>query len=214
MIILALQHTPEFIAASAVGSLIANAACALFALTYAALAQNHSLRASLGGAFLVWLGTVFLLRLVDWSATGAAILNAVIYPIAIVAARRFRVEGSIKRVELTGRRSCLARRPGDVLRDPRDGGEQLDRLVFFGSIRILSGGDGIVLHHSASAHRGPGGSERCRACAHAADWAGLGFARRALTGSAARGVVVLRDRSVHWSWLERPALARAGMAGR
>ena len=53
MIILALQHTPEFIAASAVGSLIANAACALFALTYAALAQNHSLRASLGGAFLV-----------------------------------------------------------------------------------------------------------------------------------------------------------------
>ena len=32
MIILALEHPPEFIAASAVGRLIANAACALFAL--------------------------------------------------------------------------------------------------------------------------------------------------------------------------------------
>jgi uncharacterized membrane protein (GlpM family) len=112
MIILALEHPPEFIAASAVGSLIANAACALFALAYAALAQKHSLRSSLSGAFLVWLGTVFLLRLVDWSATGATILNAVIYPIAIFAARRFRIEGRIKRVELTG--ADLAWRAGLV----------------------------------------------------------------------------------------------------
>jgi uncharacterized membrane protein (GlpM family) len=112
MIILALEHPPEFIAASAVGSLIANAACALFALAYAALAQKHSLRSSLSGAFLVWLGTVFLLRLVDWSATGATILNAVIYPIAIFAARRFRIEGRTKRVELTG--ADLAWRAGLV----------------------------------------------------------------------------------------------------
>jgi uncharacterized membrane protein (GlpM family) len=112
MIILALEHLPEFIAASAVGSLIANAACALFALAYAALAQKHSLRSSLSGAFLVWLGTVFLLRLVDWSATGATILNAVIYPIAIFAARRFRIEGRTKRVELTG--ADLAWRAGLV----------------------------------------------------------------------------------------------------
>jgi uncharacterized membrane protein (GlpM family) len=112
MIILALEHPPEFIAASAVGSLIANAACALFALAYAALAQKHSLRSSLSGAFLVWLGTVFLLRPVDWSATGATILNAVIYPIAIFAARRFRIEGRIKRVELTG--ADLAWRAGLV----------------------------------------------------------------------------------------------------
>jgi uncharacterized membrane protein (GlpM family) len=67
MIILAFEHTPEFIAQSAVGSLIANAACAFFALTYAALAQRRSLQVSLGGAFLVWLGTVFLLRLIDWA---------------------------------------------------------------------------------------------------------------------------------------------------
>jgi uncharacterized membrane protein (GlpM family) len=102
MIILALEHPPAFIAASAVGSLIANAACALFALTYAVLAQRRSLPVSLGGAFLVWFCTVFVLRLVDWSATGAVILNAVVYPIAIIAAGGFRVQGAIKRVEVTG----------------------------------------------------------------------------------------------------------------
>ena len=53
MIILALEHSPQFISQSAVGSLIANAACALFALSYAALAQKHGLQLSLGGAFLV-----------------------------------------------------------------------------------------------------------------------------------------------------------------
>ena len=69
MIILALEHPPEFIAQSAVGSLIANAVCAFFALAYAALAQRRSLQFSLAGAFLVWLAIVFLLRLVEWNAT-------------------------------------------------------------------------------------------------------------------------------------------------
>lgn len=112
MIILALEHSPQFISQSAVGSLIANAACALFALSYAALAQKQSLRLSLGGAFLVWLVTVFVLRLVDWSATGAVMLNAVIYPIAIFAAGSFRVTGAVKRVALTG--ADLAWRAGVV----------------------------------------------------------------------------------------------------
>ena len=112
MIILAFEHPPAFIAQSAVGGLIANAACALFALSYAVLAQKRSLLLSLGGAFLVWLGTVFLLRLVDWSATGAVILNAVIYPIAILAARQFRVAGAVKRVEVSG--ADLAWRAGVV----------------------------------------------------------------------------------------------------
>ena len=169
MIILALEHSAQFISQSAVGSLIANAACALFALSYAALAQKHGLRLSLGGAFLVWLVTVFLLRLVDWSATGAVILNAVIYPLAIVAARRYRIPGAAKRVERDGRRSCLARRRGDVLRDRRHGGEQLDRLLFLGRVRVFSGGHGFVLYHPAAAHRRAGGRERRRACADPAD---------------------------------------------
>ena len=196
MIILALEHPPEFIAASAVGSLIANAACALFALAYAALAQKHSLRSSLGGAFLVWLGTVFLLRLVDWSAEGATILNAVIYPIAIAAAHR-----------------CLACRLGDVLRDPRDGGQQLDWLVFLRRVCVLSGGDGIILHHSPYPHRGSRGRERCRARAHAADRAGAWPACRPCPGGAAGCLVVLCNWLEHRTRLERAALARARLAG-
>lgn len=112
LIILAWEHSPQFIADSAIGSLVANAACALFALTYAALAQRRSLPLSLAGAFLVWLAAVFLARLFDWSASGAVLLNAVIYPIAIYAGSRFRVTGAIKRVSLSA--SDLAWRAGVV----------------------------------------------------------------------------------------------------
>src|SRR5215510_657736 len=40
-IILALEHSPAFIAASATGSFVAGAAVAMFALAYAAMAQRH-----------------------------------------------------------------------------------------------------------------------------------------------------------------------------
>src|SRR5512135_934785 len=83
LIILAWEQPPQFIADGVVGSLIANAACALFALTYATLAQRQALPISIGGALLVWLSAVFLARLVEWNAAGAVVLNAVIYPIAI-----------------------------------------------------------------------------------------------------------------------------------
>ncbi|MGA2565669.1 MAG: hypothetical protein ABSF41_02445 [Pseudolabrys sp.] len=102
MIILAIEHPPAFIAASAVGSMVSNAMVAIFALTYAALAQRRSLAVSLGLAFLVWFGCAALSRLVDWSAAGAVLLNAVVYPVAIFAGRHFRAEGAVKRVELTG----------------------------------------------------------------------------------------------------------------
>ncbi len=59
MIILALEHPPAFIAGSAVGSIVSNAVCAVFALTYAALAQRRSLPVSLGGAFAVWFALAF-----------------------------------------------------------------------------------------------------------------------------------------------------------
>jgi uncharacterized membrane protein (GlpM family) len=112
MIILAIEHPPEFIAASAIGSLIANAVCAAFALTYATLAQKRSLAVSLGGAFAVWLSGAILSRLVDWNATGAVLLNVVVYPLAILAGSRFRAEGAIKHVSLTAR--DLAWRAGVV----------------------------------------------------------------------------------------------------
>ena len=42
-IILAIEHPPSFVAASAIGSLAAGAAVVIFALVYAALAQRHGL---------------------------------------------------------------------------------------------------------------------------------------------------------------------------
>ena len=101
MIILAFEHQPAFIAASAVGSMVSNAVCAIFALTYAALAQRRSLPASLGGAFLVWFGCAAASRLMDWSAASAVLLNAVVFPLAILAGHRFRAERAAQRVNLT-----------------------------------------------------------------------------------------------------------------
>src|ERR1700716_4624847 len=67
-IILALEHPPAFITASAVGSAAANAAVAIFALTYAALAQRQGIVLSIPGATLVWFACAAALRLVDWTA--------------------------------------------------------------------------------------------------------------------------------------------------
>jgi uncharacterized membrane protein (GlpM family) len=103
LIILAFEHPPAFIAASAVGGIVSNAVCAIFALTYAALAQRRTLPISLGGAFLVWFSAAALSRLVDWSAASAILLNAVVFPAAIFAGARFRADGMAKaRVPLSG----------------------------------------------------------------------------------------------------------------
>jgi hypothetical protein len=112
MIILAWQHPSAFIAQSAIGSIVANAIAALFALTYAALAQRRSLAVSLGGAFLIWFGAAFLSRLVEWSAVTAMLSNALVFPATILAGAQFRAEGSIKRVSLSA--GDLAWRAGVV----------------------------------------------------------------------------------------------------
>src|ERR1700694_1778226 len=49
-IILALEHPPAFIAATAIGSFGAGAAVSVFALVYAALAPRHGIVLSIGGA--------------------------------------------------------------------------------------------------------------------------------------------------------------------
>src|SRR5215471_10874849 len=66
-IILALEHPPAFIAAGAVGSMAANAAVAIFALTYATLAQRHGIVLSLAVATFVWFAITAALRLAEWT---------------------------------------------------------------------------------------------------------------------------------------------------
>ncbi len=101
LIILALEHPPEFIAQSVIGSLIANAACAVFALTYATQAQTRSLPTSLFSAFAVWLGAVLMASTVEWNAFSAVLLNVMIYPLTIYLGRKFRSAGQTRRVQLS-----------------------------------------------------------------------------------------------------------------
>ncbi|WP_137042811.1 hypothetical protein [Pseudolabrys sp. FHR47] len=104
MIILAVEHDAHFIAQSVIGSMVANAVVPLSALTFAVLAPRHRLLPSLGGALLVWLGGVFLSRLVPWTAPTALLANAIVYPITITIASHFLGDAKARaRVTLTGR---------------------------------------------------------------------------------------------------------------
>src|SRR5436853_7681734 len=64
-ILLAIEHPPAFIGASAIGSLAAGAAVAIFALSYTVLAQRHGVVVSISVATLIWLAAAAGLRLVD-----------------------------------------------------------------------------------------------------------------------------------------------------
>jgi uncharacterized membrane protein (GlpM family) len=71
-IILAVEHPPAFVAAAAIGSMAANAAVAIFALTYTALAQRQGIVLSIAVATLAWFGIAAVLRLVEWTRPPAA----------------------------------------------------------------------------------------------------------------------------------------------
>ena len=66
-IILAIEHPPAFIAASAVGSLAAGAAVSVFALAYAVLAQRHGIVVSITAGDAGVVCRRGALRLVDWT---------------------------------------------------------------------------------------------------------------------------------------------------
>src|SRR6185312_11018535 len=74
-IILAIEHPPSFIAASAIGSLVTGAAVSIFALSYAILAQRHGLLLSLSIATVLWFAVATALRFVDWTPVTAVALN-------------------------------------------------------------------------------------------------------------------------------------------
>ncbi|MFN3656172.1 MAG: hypothetical protein ACK4UO_02815 [Pseudolabrys sp.] len=90
LIILAMEHPPDFVAASAVGSIVSNAICAAFALSYAALAQRQSLLTSLSGAYALWFAAAYASSFIEWTAVRALLLTAVVFPLTIVAGRPFR----------------------------------------------------------------------------------------------------------------------------
>ncbi len=96
-VILAIEHPPAFIAASAVGSMAIGAAVAVFAAVYAVLAQRHGLFLSLGASLLVWFGCAALLRQFDWTPSSALALNAAVYAITVPLSWRYRSSAPPKR---------------------------------------------------------------------------------------------------------------------
>ncbi len=89
-IILAFEHPPAFIAAAAIGSMAANAAVAIFALSYTALAQRHGIVLSIVVATLLWFAIAAALRLVEWTPATALVLNAVVFAFTIPLSARYR----------------------------------------------------------------------------------------------------------------------------
>jgi uncharacterized membrane protein (GlpM family) len=92
-IILAFEHPPAFIAASALGSAAATAAVSIFAYTYSVLAQRHGLVLSLGVAIVVWFIGAAALRLVDWTPLTAFVLDVVVFGITVPLSWRYRTSG-------------------------------------------------------------------------------------------------------------------------
>jgi uncharacterized membrane protein (GlpM family) len=172
-IILALEHPPAFIAASAIGSMAANAAVAIFALTYAALAQRHGIVLSLTVATFVWFAITAALRLAEW--TPAATLTLKCDRLCF----HHPALGALPR-----RRGAEGRRQAEPLRPPAAGsggragrrrghhGEPLDRLVRIRRVRGVSHRDGKLRSDHASARRRQGGG--CGALPRAAGARGPG----------------------------------------
>jgi hypothetical protein len=95
--ILAIEHPPAFIAASAIGSTATGAAVSIFALVYAVLAQRRGLLLSLGVALLVWFAVAALLRLFAWTPVSAVALNAVVFAVTIPLSWRYRASGPLRK---------------------------------------------------------------------------------------------------------------------
>jgi uncharacterized membrane protein (GlpM family) len=92
-IILAFEHSPDFIAASAVGSAAAAATVSIFALIYTVLAQRYGLLLSLGIAMAIWFVGAAALRLNTWTPLTAAILNVAVFGATVPLSWRYRTTG-------------------------------------------------------------------------------------------------------------------------
>src|SRR3954447_26117600 len=89
-VFVALDHDAAFISASAIGSIAAHAATAVFSLVFVVLAQRFSTAVSVGSAVASWFIMAFLLRLVPWTFTTVAATNLAIFGVCILVTNRYR----------------------------------------------------------------------------------------------------------------------------
>ncbi|MGD0025722.1 MAG: hypothetical protein ABSC37_14055 [Xanthobacteraceae bacterium] len=92
-IILAIEHPPSFIAASAIGTVAAIGAVSIFAATYVVLAQRHGLAMSLGVAIVMWFAAAAALRAIDWTPLAAVAGNVAVFAVTLPLSWRFRTSG-------------------------------------------------------------------------------------------------------------------------
>lgn len=88
-VFLAIDHDVGYIATSAEAGLAVNAASGVFMLFYLVLAQKHGLIASLVPAVTCWIAMAWLVRAWSWSVCAGALLNLIVYPLCLLASRRY-----------------------------------------------------------------------------------------------------------------------------
>jgi uncharacterized membrane protein (GlpM family) len=82
-VFLATQNSAEFIADSAIGSVVANAANAVFLLVFVVLAPKFALSVSLVCSVGTWVVSAWCLRQYEWQSWSALGLNAVVFAVCI-----------------------------------------------------------------------------------------------------------------------------------
>ena len=95
--ILAIEHPPSFIAASAVGSVAVSAAVSVFSAVYMVLAQRRGVVLSLSVALAVWFGLTVIFRTIDWTPLTAVLLNVVVFGVTVPLSWRYREAGPPKK---------------------------------------------------------------------------------------------------------------------
>jgi hypothetical protein len=89
-VFVALDHDSAFISASAIGSIAAHAATAVFSLVFIVLAQRVGVILSVGAAVAVWFVLAFLLRSVSWTFLSVAAANLALFGVCIALTHRYR----------------------------------------------------------------------------------------------------------------------------
>src|ERR1044071_7129805 len=89
-VFVSLDHDAAFISASAIGSIAAHSATAVFSLVFVVLAQRCHMIVSVGGAVASWFVVAFLLRQVSWIFVTVAAANLAIFSVCILLTNRYR----------------------------------------------------------------------------------------------------------------------------
>jgi hypothetical protein len=95
-VFLALDHDQDFVAASALSGLVANAGTGLFLIVYSVLAGHRPQWQSLGPAVLAWLIASVMLRQFAWSAATALVLNLLTYGAGFIVLSRVRPPNNVR----------------------------------------------------------------------------------------------------------------------